>query len=77
MLEYGRLYTDETSPGSNDFVGDAYVSLLALATGSNTHTMFVGLLNHFGLKYRVNICQHAECKNLLPVMLESEGIAER
>jgi hypothetical protein len=22
MLEYGRLYTDETVPGSNDFTGD-------------------------------------------------------
>lgn len=24
MLEYGRLYTDETAPGSNDFDGDVY-----------------------------------------------------
>jgi len=22
MLEYGRLYADETTPGSNDFTGD-------------------------------------------------------
>ena len=25
MLEYGRLYTDETVPGSNDFTGDESV----------------------------------------------------
>ncbi|GAA5975973.1 hypothetical protein JCM11641_002854 [Rhodosporidiobolus odoratus] len=25
MLEYGRLYTDETSPGSNDFTGDTTI----------------------------------------------------
>jgi hypothetical protein len=31
LLEYGRLFTDETEPGSNDFRGDTYVPLLSLS----------------------------------------------
>lgn len=46
MLEYGRLYTDETEPGSNDFTGDECVLaglLCLLQSGALTLCLLLAL----------------------------------
>lgn len=52
LLEYGRLYTDETHPGSNDFDGDTCVELPIVVrrrTALTLRTPDTGRLNRSGM----------------------------